>query len=64
MTCVHLQELYELCRTHDVKLGSSDLIRIVCRQCQEQEVCPAMLTDEYDSRATIEAAQACSTDPK
>jgi hypothetical protein len=49
MTCIHLQKLYKLCHEHDLKLGGSDLIRIVCRQCGEQEVCPSTLTDEYDA---------------
>jgi hypothetical protein len=43
MTCVHLQELFDLCREHDLKLGGSDLIRVVCRQCGQQEVCPSTL---------------------
>lgn len=50
MTCIHLQKLYKLCHEHDLKLGGSDLIRIVCRQCGEQEVCPSTLTDEYDAK--------------
>lgn len=50
MTCVHLRELYQLCQEHDLKLGGSDLIRVVCNQCGEQEVCPSTLTDEYDAR--------------
>ncbi len=49
MTCVHLQQLYKLCQDHDLKLGGADLIHIVCKQCGEQEVCPATLTDEYDA---------------
>ena len=49
MTCVHLQKLYQLCQEHELKLGSSDLIRVVCHQCGEQEVCPSMMTDEYDA---------------
>lgn len=49
MTCVHLQQLFKLCQEHDLKLGGSDLIHIVCRQCGEQEVCPATLADEYDA---------------
>jgi hypothetical protein len=49
MTCVHLRQLYELCRTHDLKLGGSDLVRLVCRQCNAQEVCPSVLMDEYDA---------------
>lgn len=48
MTCVHLRQLYQLCQEHDLKLGGSDLIRVVCNQCGEQEVCPSILTDEYD----------------
>jgi len=50
MTCVHLQQLYRLCQEHDLKLGSADLIHIVCTQCGEQEVCPSMMTDEYDAK--------------
>jgi len=49
MTCVHLQQLYNLCQEHDLKLGSSDLVRLVCRQCGAQEVCPSVLMDEYDA---------------
>jgi hypothetical protein len=48
MTCIHLQHLYKLCQEHDLKLGGSDLIRLVCRQCGAQEVCPSTLMDEYD----------------
>lgn len=50
MTCVHLRELFQLCEQNDLKLGGSDLVRIVCKQCDEQEVCPSMLMDEYDSQ--------------
>jgi len=50
MACVHLQQLYKLCNEHDLKLSSSDIIRIVCPQCGEQEVCPSTLTDEYDAK--------------
>jgi hypothetical protein len=50
MTCVHLQQLYKLCQEQDLKLGGSDLIRVVCHQCGEQEVCPSTLMDEYDSK--------------
>ena len=48
MTCVHLRELYHLCEQNDLKIGGSDLVRIVCRQCNEQEVCPSVLMDQYD----------------
>ena len=49
MTCVHLRQLYDLCQKHEMKLGASDLIRVVCHQCGIQEVCPSMLMDEYDA---------------
>jgi hypothetical protein len=50
MTCVHLQQLYKLCHEHDLKLSGTDLIRVVCQQCGEQEVCPSTLMDEYDAK--------------
>jgi hypothetical protein len=50
MTCVHLRQLYRLCQEHDLKLGGTDVIRIVCQQCGEQEECPSTLTDEYDAK--------------
>jgi hypothetical protein len=45
MICVHLQELFDVCREHDLKIGGSDLIRVVCRQCGQQEVCPSTLVE-------------------
>ncbi len=57
MTCVHLQQLYRLCQEHELKLGSSDLVRVVCHQCGEKEVCPSTLMDEYDSTAGAEAGR-------
>ena len=56
MTCVHLQQLYQLCQKHDLKLGASDLIRVVCHECGEQEVCPSTLM-EMDDCGTAESAQ-------
>jgi hypothetical protein len=50
MTCIHLRKLYQLCQDEGLKLGGSDLIRIVCEQCGVQDVCPAVLVDEYDAR--------------
>lgn len=50
MTCKHLRELYETCRLHNLKLSSSDLIRIVCTECGIEEVCPSVLCDEYETR--------------
>jgi hypothetical protein len=49
MVCSHLRELYELCETNQLRLGGSDLIRIVCKQCNLEETCPSVLMDEYDS---------------
>ncbi len=49
MTCVHLRQLFDLCQEHELKISSSDLVRVVCQQCNEQEVCPSTLTDEYDA---------------
>ncbi len=48
MSCVHLKKLYELCAKEELKIGASDLVRIVCKQCNEQEVCPTMLMDNYE----------------
>ena len=45
MPCIHLQELYKLCEKHELRISSHDAIRVVCRQCAEQEVCPSSLTD-------------------
>ncbi len=46
MTCAHLRKLYELCRNHELRLGGTDLIHIVCHECGEKEVCPSGLMDE------------------
>ncbi len=50
MTCTHLKDLYRVCQQHNIKLGSSDLIRIVCPQCGIEENCPSVYTAEYDAR--------------
>ena len=54
MTCVHLQELFQLCQDEHLRLSGSDLVRVVCHQCGQQEVCPSTLTDEYESRQSDE----------
>ena len=56
MPCVHVKKLYELCQQHELRfqLSGSELIRIVCRECGEQEVCPSVLTDEYEARESQE----------
>jgi hypothetical protein len=58
MTCVHLRQLYKLCEDHDLKLSGSDLIRVVCNQCGEQEVCPSTLASEYDAKLSKQAREA------
>ena len=47
MTCVHLQHLYDLCDKEGLKLSSSDLIQIICKQCGRQDVCPSTLSEHY-----------------
>lgn len=56
MTCVHLRKLYELCQTHELRLGGADLIHIVCHECGEKDVCPSGLMDELtDEKAPDDA---------
>ena len=50
MTCIHLKELYEICQSHNLKLSSTDLIRIVCPQCGVEEECPSLLFEEYEAK--------------
>jgi hypothetical protein len=57
MTCVHLKKLYELCVDEHLKIGGSDLVRIVCKQCGEQEVCPSTLMEEYEATHPNEDAE-------
>ena len=52
MTCVHLRKLYQLCQDEDLRIGGSDLIRIVCQQCGVQDECPSLLMDEFESKET------------
>ena len=49
MVCQHLSELYQLCEKNQLRLSGADLIRIVCKQCNNEETCPSVLMDEYDS---------------
>jgi len=48
MTCTHLKKLYQLCQDSHIQLSSTDLIHIVCKQCENVEVCPSVLYEEYD----------------
>jgi hypothetical protein len=64
MTCIHLQQLYELCQEHDLKLSGSDLIHVVCNQCGAHEVCPSTLMDEYDARECLSVDETVSDQAK
>lgn len=46
MPCIHLTQLIQLCEHSQIRLSSSDLIHIVCKQCEKQEVCPSTLLDD------------------
>jgi hypothetical protein len=50
MACVHLQQLFQICQENQLKLSSSDLIHVVCKQCQKEEVCPSLLFEEYETK--------------
>ena len=50
MTCTHLRQLFELCDENELRFSSSDLVHIVCKQCEREEVCPAVLLDEYETQ--------------
>ncbi|WP_146522661.1 hypothetical protein [Stieleria varia] len=65
MPCKHLTELFELCEKHDLQIAGPDAIRVICRQCEEQEVCPTSLTDGDQVLVPIRAPEAKSlSDPK
>ena len=65
MVCTHLRELYQFCEQNKLKLGGSDLIHVICKQCDQEETCPSTLMDEYDSRHPEQSASAESkTDDK
>jgi len=49
MICTHLKELYQLCESNQLKISSSELVRITCKQCDEVETCPSMLLEEYEA---------------
>ncbi len=51
MTCSHLKKLYTLCCDNGIRISSSDLIKIVCTECGEQEVCPSNLM--HDDPQTV-----------
>ncbi len=49
MSCVHLKKLYALCVEEELKISGPELIRLVCTQCGEQEVCPSVLMEQYEA---------------
>jgi hypothetical protein len=49
MGCKHLKELYEMCLRNNVRLSSTDLIRVVCTQCGVEEECPSLLCRDYET---------------
>lgn len=49
-SCKHLKALFELCQAHQLKLSSSDLIRIFCPECGTEEVCPSVLWEHYEAK--------------
>lgn len=52
MTCVHLKELFQLCQKNNLRFSGADLVHIVCHECGEKEVCPSVLTDEYEAKSS------------
>ena len=63
MTCVHLQQLVQLCHDSDLRLSSSDLIHIVCKQCGKQDVCPSNLVEQFDNDEADEAKIVAGSSP-
>lgn len=69
MVCSHLRELYQLCENNQLRIAGSDIIRVVCKQCDETETCPSVMMDEYDAHeaerqsATSGAVDADSCEP-
>lgn len=57
MPCTHLTQLIQLCERSQIRLSSSDLIHIVCKQCEKQEVCPSVLLDDGADDETSDTAQ-------
>ncbi len=49
MACTHLNQLYKLCQENQLSFSSSDLVRIVCKECEAEEVCPSTLVHQPTS---------------
>ena len=64
MACEHLRKLYELCDENQLEFSSSDLVRIVCKQCEKEEVCPSVLSTQYSvDRYETESDSASNQEP-
>jgi hypothetical protein len=65
MPCEHLKELFDLCKKHDLQIAGRDAVKFVCRQCEQQEVCPSSLTDGEQVVTEIGSpSEKSSTEPK
>lgn len=42
MLCTRMSQVYTLMRAHELPVGNSDLLTIVCGHCNDFEVCPSM----------------------
>ena len=60
MTCVHLRKLYDLCQSNNLRLASSDLVHVVCKECGQKEVCPSVLVEEYEWEADQHSTKAAA----
>lgn len=43
MACIHLRRLYQLCQEQKLFFSGSDLVNIICKECEATEVCPTAL---------------------
>jgi hypothetical protein len=62
MTCNHLKEIDRACQDHGLVLGRTDLVRLICTECGDQEVCPAksVFPTEEESVVTDQSAHSVS----
>lgn len=64
MPCVHLRKLYQLCQQHEIRIGTLDMVRLTCNQCNIKDVCPSVLVDEFEfGEDQNTAAPAASREP-
>lgn len=53
MICVHLKEIDRLCHNYKVEISRTDMVRMVCTECGEHEVCPSnVMPDDIESSIT------------